>query len=187
MTNKDKHNLSELRNLVIDDFEPIQIKKPTKEKHTKLSDKMARFAEEYIVDFNGSKAAIRAGYKESSSRVMAVKLLQNPLVIAEIERNKEIMRNKVFWTREQIEQKLLNLYEDMELDENPNRVAQIKLLELIMKYKGLFSETTPQQNNTQIVFNFNEIHSKPNNNINSDNFAIEENIEDVNYDDTDEH
>lgn len=36
------------------------------------------FSQEYIVDFNGSEAAIRAGYAKASARITASKLLTNP-------------------------------------------------------------------------------------------------------------
>ena len=43
----------------------------------KLSDKQKAFCEEYIVDFNGAQAAIRAGYGKSGAAVQATRLLTN--------------------------------------------------------------------------------------------------------------
>ena len=43
----------------------------------KLTDKQKRFCEEYVIDLNGSQAAIRAGYTEKSARVTAAKMLTN--------------------------------------------------------------------------------------------------------------
>ena len=45
------------------------------EKGGKLSDKRKRFVQEYLVDFNGAQAAIRAGYREGSAKVTASRLL----------------------------------------------------------------------------------------------------------------
>ena len=42
-----------------------------------LTDKQRRFAEEYVVDFNGKQAAIRAGYSPRSAKVTAARLLTN--------------------------------------------------------------------------------------------------------------
>ena len=42
-----------------------------------LSDKQKRFCEEYCLDWNGSKAAIRAGYSEDSAKEQASRLLTN--------------------------------------------------------------------------------------------------------------
>jgi phage terminase small subunit len=44
--------------------------------------KQARFAHEYVIDHNGTQAAIRAGYTEKSAHVTASKLLKNPKVAA---------------------------------------------------------------------------------------------------------
>lgn len=46
-----------------------------------LSEQRKRFAEEFIVDFNGKAAAMRAKYAESSAAVQANRLLNEPEVI----------------------------------------------------------------------------------------------------------
>lgn len=51
--------------------------KQTIDRNSKLSDKQKRFCEEYLIDFNGTQAAIRAGYskktaKEQSSRALTL-------------------------------------------------------------------------------------------------------------------
>ncbi len=50
-----------------------------------LTPKQQRFVDEYLVDLNGSAAAIRAGYGEAGSRVAAHRLLTNANVRASIE------------------------------------------------------------------------------------------------------
>ena len=42
------------------------------------------FCQEYIVDFNGTQAAIRAGYSERTARVQASQLLANPNISARV-------------------------------------------------------------------------------------------------------
>lgn len=49
-----------------------------------LNDKQKRFVAEYLVDLNGTQAAIRAGYAEASADVHACRLLGNDKVKAEI-------------------------------------------------------------------------------------------------------
>jgi phage terminase small subunit len=49
-----------------------------------LSLKREAFAIEYTVDFNGTRAAIRAGYAESSAHVTASRLLKDAKVLARI-------------------------------------------------------------------------------------------------------
>lgn len=49
-----------------------------------LTAKAAFFAQEYLVDLNGTRAAIRAGYSQSSAGVIACELLKKPNVAAAI-------------------------------------------------------------------------------------------------------
>ena len=44
----------------------------------RLTPRQRRFAEEYVVDFNGRQAAIRAGYSESSASSVASKNTSRP-------------------------------------------------------------------------------------------------------------
>lgn len=46
----------------------------------KLTEKQKRFADEWLIDMNGTAAAIRAGYSVKSAEVTASKLLRNPKV-----------------------------------------------------------------------------------------------------------
>ncbi len=43
-----------------------------------MNAKQRRFAEEYVVDHNGTQAAIRAGYSEKTAKVQASQLLAKP-------------------------------------------------------------------------------------------------------------
>lgn len=45
-----------------------------------LTDKQARFVEEYLVDLNATQAAIRAGYSERSARQMAAENMAKPVI-----------------------------------------------------------------------------------------------------------
>ena len=46
----------------------------------KLSDKQARFVDEYLIDLNATQAAIRAGYSEKTSQRIGSENLSKPLV-----------------------------------------------------------------------------------------------------------
>lgn len=53
-------------------------KKPTKSKPVKsrkLTDQQRRFCFEYVIDYNGKQAAIRAGYSETSAAELAYQLI----------------------------------------------------------------------------------------------------------------
>ena len=67
-----------------------------------LTEKQAAFCLEYIVDFNGAQAAIRAGYAKSSARVTASKLLTKTNIQAEIKRNVEERNERTKISADQI-------------------------------------------------------------------------------------
>lgn len=54
-----------------------------------LTDNQKRFCEEYIIDLNGTKAAIRAGYSEKTAEVQASRLLRNAKVLEFVSQLKE--------------------------------------------------------------------------------------------------
>lgn len=49
-----------------------------------LNAQQERFCEEYIIDYNGTAAASRAGYSEKSATVTASRLLRNAKVLARV-------------------------------------------------------------------------------------------------------
>ena len=55
----------------------------------KLTEKQKRFVEEYLVDFNGTQAAIRAGYASSGARTEGARLLVNADIAAAVEQGKK--------------------------------------------------------------------------------------------------
>ena len=58
----------------------------------KLTAKQRRFVDEYLIDFNATQAAIRAGYSEKTAAVIATENLRKPNIsefISERMRQKE--------------------------------------------------------------------------------------------------
>lgn len=58
-----------------------------------LTPKQQRFVEEYILDFNATKAAMRAGYSKKSSKQQGARLLTNAFISDEIRRIQTERRN----------------------------------------------------------------------------------------------
>ena len=54
-----------------------------------LTEKQKRFINEYMVDLNGTKAAIRAGYSAKTARAIASETLKKPAVAAKIANRKK--------------------------------------------------------------------------------------------------
>lgn len=61
-------------------------KSPTKSRSTALNPRQLRFAQEYLVDKNGLRAAIRAGFPPKGAHVAASRLLKNDKVREIIDR-----------------------------------------------------------------------------------------------------
>ncbi len=55
----------------------------------KLTPKQARFVEEYLIDLNGTQAAIRAGYSKNSARQISNENLSKPVIAAAISTAKQ--------------------------------------------------------------------------------------------------
>jgi phage terminase small subunit len=61
-----------------------------------------RFVDEYLIDFNGTQAAIRAGYSETSARSTAAELLTYPDIQTEISNRVQKQSEKLGITAERI-------------------------------------------------------------------------------------
>lgn len=62
--------------------------------YSKLSPKRQRFVDEYVADFNGTQAAIRAGYAPKAANEQAARLLANTSVKEAVEERKKSLRRK---------------------------------------------------------------------------------------------
>lgn len=84
---------------------------PTKGKGTKLSAKMEKFIEEYLIDLNASDAVLRAGYKTRNQNRLATEILNHPLVSAEIAKRVETRREKAELKADYLINKLIAMIE----------------------------------------------------------------------------
>ena len=67
-----------------------------------LTDKQSRFVAEYLVDYNRTRAAIRAGYSRKSAHYAGAHLYKNPRILKEIERRKQLLSEKMELTEDEI-------------------------------------------------------------------------------------
>jgi phage terminase small subunit len=119
-------------------------------KKPKAIDKQIIFAQEYVIDFNGKQAAIRAGYTERSAEVTASRMLRNDKVRSEIERLLDDPIGKRNETRARVLEELEKLAYtddaiDIKEDKDGNilevsRKDKIKAIELLMRMHGLMTE-----------------------------------------------
>lgn len=125
---------------------------------TALTYKEERFCQEYIVDYNQTKAAIRAGYAEKSAAKTGCKLMKRPEILARIFEIQKELADKLMLTRERIVLKLMELVDIcmaakpvMEWDYTTHQWVHkgeyqidskgaVKALELLGKYLGMFEK-----------------------------------------------
>lgn len=72
-----------------------------------LCPRQARFPKEYIVDFNGTKAAIRSKYAEKGAHVTASRLLSNPKIQAAIAEELRKAAERVELTQDMVLRELM--------------------------------------------------------------------------------
>lgn len=77
--------------------------------NVKLTEKQKRFADEWLIDMNGTAAAIRAGYSVKSAEVTASKLLRNPKVRAYIDERMAEHSRRTGVTQERIIRELARI------------------------------------------------------------------------------
>lgn len=120
--------------------------------------KHERFCQEYVVDYNGTKAAIRAGYKEDSARVKASKMLTNANILSRVRELQHEQVERLAVTQDYVVLQLLETYQKC-LEETPvlkfdpdlgemvetgkyqfDSRGAIRALELLGKHLGMYND-----------------------------------------------
>lgn len=122
----------------------------------KLTRKQRKFAEEYLVDCNGTKAAIRAGYSPKTANEQAAKLMSNPKINSYITEKLNEMSSEKLADAQEVLEYLTSVMRGehteqvLRLDGNGVQVVdyiqvsareRLKAAELIGKRYGLFKES----------------------------------------------
>lgn len=124
-----------------------------------LTAKEERFCQEYIIDYNATKAAIRAGYKEKSAAVQGSRLLKNDNVAARVcELQEQFNKTRCFDEKDRVLKELWDIYEKamqktevMEWSQEKHAYVPTgewtfdgktatKAMELIGKMSGMFTD-----------------------------------------------
>lgn len=101
-----------------------------------LTSRQRRFAEEYIVDFNGTAAAIRAGYSPNNADKQAHLLTRHKGVAAYVDHlTRKRVESVVSVNPEWVIQKTIKAIETGEV--NNNLTAMLRGLELMAKHLGM--------------------------------------------------
>ena len=75
----------------------------------KLTAKQIRFVDEYLVDFNATQAAIRAGYKAKTAHVIGAENLRKPKIAEEIARRQKDLQRRTEVTQERVVMELARI------------------------------------------------------------------------------
>lgn len=101
-----------------------------------LSNKRRVFIEEYLIDFNGTQAAIRAGYSDKGARVTAHRLLTNANVQEAIEKR----INELSMSADEVIVRLTNIARNGLTSSRLRPSDVLRALELIGKSHTLFTD-----------------------------------------------
>lgn len=125
--------------------------------------KMEAFCQEYIVDFNGSAAARRAGYASSGAGVQAARLLKKASIDSRIDELLQDRRNRLRVTTDFVIGTLAQMARNDQMSENARRGC----LELLGKYLGLFKERVDHTSNGESMARLAVYHLPDNGRIGS--------------------
>lgn len=125
---------------------------------TELKKRYELFCQEYVVDYNGTQAAIRAGYKEKSARQQASRLLASEEVLTRISELQKDQLDRLALSQDYVVLQLLETYKCcreptpvMRYDPSTGEMEEtgmyqfdskgaLRALELIGKHLGMFSD-----------------------------------------------
>ena len=99
----------------------------------KLTDKQKKFCDEYLVDSNGTQAAIRAGYSEKTAQEIGSQNLSKLIIKEYIESKQKKTSEKLEITKEQIVQMVF----DIAKGKGERTNDRLKAFEIINKMLGL--------------------------------------------------
>lgn len=113
-----------------------------------LTEKQKRFVQEYLVDLNATKAAIRAGYSAKRASELGYQLLHKTTVQAAIDKALKERSKRTEVTQDYVITKLKEICdkEASDMTESPLRYSnQLKALELLGKHVGAFEGKKNEQ------------------------------------------
>ena len=113
----------------------------SKSKESKLTAKQQRFAEEYLVDLNATRAAMRAGYSEKTAQKIGSENLSKPDIAVAIAEAQAARSKRTETTQDWVIKRLVAIVELVKSQDPPQLSAANRALELIGKHLGMFKGT----------------------------------------------
>ncbi len=119
-----------------------------------LTTKQHRFVEEYVIDFNASRAAISAGYSEKTARSISSELLTKPDIRSAVKRHLDELSTDSYVSREVILTGLLK--EAMGRGDDSSSNSRVSAWDKLAKLSGLYADTKPQTSVDDIIRDITE-------------------------------
>lgn len=117
-----------------------------------LSNKQLRFIDEFLVDLNGSAAAIRSGYSRKTARQIATRLLSKVHIRALVQKKQKETEERLQISRDDVIRGLLKAVDEAKAAGNPQ--AQISAWREIGKMLGFYNKPVtpaPQESYESMV------------------------------------
>jgi phage terminase small subunit len=114
-----------------------------------LTPKQAKFVEEYLLDGNGRRAAIAAGYSERTAHVIANENLNKPYIAELIEKGQKRVIDQVVAKREITRERLMDMAE--KVFEEAFKVGQLAAANGAIKELGILSGERVEKRETTSV------------------------------------
>jgi phage terminase small subunit len=108
-----------------------------------LNDKQTAFVREYLVDFNATQAAIRAGYSPKTAGSQAHDLLKKPEIQACLAEFRQMAAEKTVTDTAWVRQRLRE--EATDFSPQASQSARVRAIELIAKMNGDFEADNKQK------------------------------------------
>lgn len=112
-----------------------------------MTAKQELFIREYLVDFNATQAAIRAGYSSRTAYSIGNELLRKPEISQAIDAAMTERRNKLIATREQRQE----FWTAVMTDADEDMRVRLRASELLGKSEGDFTERVQVQDDNATV------------------------------------
>lgn len=119
---------------------------PTNTKILTLTPKQSKFIDEYLIDLNISKAALRAGYSPKTAPIIGWETMQKPHVKEELNRRSEKILEKTAEKRQWILKELQWVAE-----QKGELSPKTKSLELLGKYHAMWQDRIDVTTNGETV------------------------------------
>ena len=116
-----------------------------------ITKKQKSFADEYLKDYNGKQAAIRAGYSEKTAENQASRMLRLVKVAEYLGKRQIEKEKKIGITIEAIIDELREVGFGVVDGEKLKMNDKIKALELLGKHLGMFSENKDKETEVNIM------------------------------------